>query len=451
MDLVDACRKFIAIDSSPHCGTLEIAKFAAELCRQAGLRVELEPETLNGVEQANLIARPGEAAPARELLLQTHLDTVDPGPYALWTKTGANPFSASIYQDVLYGLGTADVKLDFVCKVAAARELGKRDWKMPFALAATYGEELGMAGAIKLIRKKRIAPAFAIVGEPTELRLMTAAKGMVGVEIEVPFSTEEIEHRARHDLGETTSTQSRMFRGRAAHSSAPHLGESAILKMLEYLAKLPAGIVIMEMEGGTSFNTIPAHAVLEIDVVAASAALGRESMGAKISRVLRAVGAVEREFSRYPAEGFEPSIATLNIGMIRTRADHVVMLGCGRLPPSVPEGEYEKWMASLRDACGEVGARFRVSEHKGPFRTSENSPLVESCRAELESMGLDSRCQSLSATNEANVFSRFGIPSVAIGPGQSVGNSHAPNEHVRIEQLRDAVRFYKGVIERMCL
>src|SRR5690606_20577590 len=111
------CRKFIEIDSTPANGTLELARFAAEICREAGLYVEIQQETFNGVDQANVIVRPIEGRPADELMLQTHLDTADPGSYALWTRTGANPFNASIYQDTLYGLGAASTKLDFLCKL----------------------------------------------------------------------------------------------------------------------------------------------------------------------------------------------------------------------------------------------------------------------------------------------------------------------------------------------
>jgi acetylornithine deacetylase/succinyl-diaminopimelate desuccinylase-like protein len=129
----------------------------------------------------------------------------------------------------------------------------------------------------------------------------------------------------------------------------------------------------------------------------------------------------------------------------------VALLGCGRLPPSVGQAVYERWMAALRGACGEIGAAFRVIHYKQPFRTLDSSPLVQACRGELSRYGLDAGLHSLSSTNEANVFSRFGIECAAIGPGQGVGNSHAPNERVRIGQLHDATRFYKGVIERICL
>ncbi|MES2964694.1 MAG: M20/M25/M40 family metallo-hydrolase [Bdellovibrionota bacterium] len=450
-DFVECCRKFIELDSTPANGTVEIAAFAAELCRKAGLHVEVQSDSHNGLEQANVIARPMALRPDRELLLQTHLDTSDPGAYALWTKTGANPFNASIFTDkdgeTLYGLGSANTKLDFLCKLRAIDELKGSTWRLPPVLVGTFGEELGMQGAVKLIRKKRIAAEMALIGEPTDLRLVGAGKGFAAVEIEIPFSNEEKEFRAQHDLSDGSSTQSRIFIGKAAHSSSPQFGDSAISKMLEYLTKLPDGLVVMEIEGGTSFNTIPGHAVLEIDMVGGL----RETIGTKIGRILEAVQAVEREFAKCPDPQFIPAEPTLSIGLVRTFEDFVKFSGCCRLPASVTHEAYEGWMAILRSACEDVGAVFRVTEYKQPFRTPSHHPLALACKAELSRLGLDPAPLAQSVANEANVFNRFGISCVVFGPGHGVGNSHAPNEHVRIEQLHEATRFYRGVLERVCL
>ena len=457
MNFLEICRKFIEIDSSPSAGTLEIARYAAELCKQAGLDVELQNESQNGLDQANVIARPERAGaselPAEEFLLQTHLDTSDPGSYGLWTRTGANPFNASIYQDTLFGLGTADTKLDFLCKLEAARlvktsmEERGQTWKIPFVLVGTFGEEHAMQGAVRLIRKKKIHAKLALVGEPTELNLVHSGKGFAGVEIEIPFSNEEKEFRAQHDRGDGTTTQSRVFIGRAAHSSAPQMGDSAILKMLDYLNKLPDGLAVMEIEGGISFNTVPAHAVLEIDMVGAL----KESIGAKITRIFKAIADVEKKFRDYPDAQFIPPEPTLNIGQIRSFEDFVKISGCVRLPPTVTDAVYEQWMAILKTACAVNGAIFRVTDSKQPFRTGIHEPLVRICEEELVKLGRSPQLRTQAVANEANVFSRFGITCVVVGPGQGVGNSHAPNEHVKIAELEDAVRFYRGVLERICL
>lgn len=447
MNFIEVARKFIELDTTPSNGTLELATHAAELCRAAGFFVDLQVENLNGVDQANVIVRPVAAQPPDELLLQTHLDTCDPGNYASWTRTGANPYNATIYQNTLYGLGAANAKLDFLCKLRAAIELGPRPWKKPWVLVGTFGEELGMHGAIKLIRKKKISAKMALVGEPTDMALIHAGKGFAGVEIEIPFSQEEKDFRAKHDLGDGMTTQSRIFVGKASHSTSPEAGDSAILKMLDYLAKLPQGLAIMEIEGGISFNTIPAHAVLEIDMVGGL----RETICEKIKRIMRSIADVQAKFRDYHDPEFDPPEPTLNVGLFRTHEEYVKLSGCVRLPPSVSHEIYEHWMQALRQTCQSVGAVFRVTDYKQPFRTPVDEPLLRICQEELAKLGRQSHCGAQSVANEANVFSRFGIACVVMGPGRGVGNSHAPNEHVKIEDLDQATAFYKSVIERICL
>ena len=447
MDLIEACRKFIAIDSTPGNGSMELARFAADLCQQAGLNVELQVEMLGGLEQANVIARPVSGFPDEEILLQTHLDTVDPGNYALWTKTGSNPFNASIYQNALYGLGSADVKLDFICKLKALETFHGVAWKVPPVLVGTFGEESGMVGAVKLIRKKKIRARRALVGEATDMKLIHAMKGFATVEIVVPFSDEEKAFHYRHANGESMSTRSKIFVGKAAHSADPKSGDSAISKMLDYMSKLPEGLVVMEVEGGISSNTVPAHAVVEFDMVGGLTG----TLITKLSKVTQAIGCLERDFQNHHDGSFDPPFPTLNIGMVRTREDHVILSGCCRLTPSIGNELYRNWMDDLHDACVSVGASFRVTDYKQPFRTPASSEFVLACQAELSRQGMDAGIATQSSANEANIFSRFGIECVVIGPGRGAGNSHAPDEHVRISRLEEAIRFYSGVIERVCI
>jgi succinyl-diaminopimelate desuccinylase len=456
MEFIQACRKFIELESTPDNGNLELARFAADLCREAGLSAELHVENYNGIEQANVVARPMIGRPANEVMLQTHLDTGDPGSYALWTKTGANPFNASIYPevdrgDVIYGLGAANVKLDFLCKLEAVKSLVGARWRVPVVLVGTFGEELGMQGAVKLIRKKQISPSMALIGEPTSLELIHAGKGYAAVEIEIPFSAEEIEFRENHDLGDGTTTQSRIFLGKASHSAFPQLGDSAVTKLLDYLAKLPSDIAVMEIEAGISFNTIPAQAVLEFDTAGGLTSAKGERIASRIAKVVAAIKEVERRLSDYPDSEFTPPEPTLSIGVVRTYDEHIKFSGCCRLPPSVSNELYEEWMEILRRACHDAGAVFRVTDYKRPFRTALSSTLLSVCQEELVKLGRSGACGAQAVTTEANVFSRFGIECVVIGPGQGVGNSHAPNENVKLNELQEAIRFYQGVLRRVCL
>jgi len=160
----------IGLESTPGHGNLAAAEFAGKLCEEAGLFVDYQRESVEGAEQCNVIARPQAQTPPREILFQTHLDTGEPGHFGHWTKTQANPFNASIYNDLIYGLGTADVKLDFLCKLEAMKEFVGKPLKTPFVLVGTFGAQNGMAGAIKLIRRKKLNAVSAFIGEPTDMK-----------------------------------------------------------------------------------------------------------------------------------------------------------------------------------------------------------------------------------------------------------------------------------------
>lgn len=448
MELIELCRKFISLDSSPGHGNADLARMAAEVARAAGLEVEIQDETHAGLSQANLIARPaGLGRPSSELMLQTHLDTVDPGPFQMWAQNGQNPFDAIIMEGRIYGLGAADVKLDFVCKLLALKEMAsQKSWKLPPVLVGTFGEETGMGGALKLIRKNKVAAKMALIGEPTDLRLVNAAKGFATVEIQIPFSDEEQDYRQQHDLRESTSTQSRIFHGKAAHSSVPHLGESAIRKMLEFLSQLPDGVVVMEIDGGLSTNTVPSHAFLEIE-----ASVVKNPIAPRIRAIDKVIRDLEKEFQTYRDPEFVPETPTLNIGLIRTHEDHVQIGGSCRLPPVITQAVYEKWMERLAQVCHEMGGSFRVSDYKKPFRTPTNSILVKACLDELRAMGLSDIPTTQASTNEASLFSRVGIECVCFGAGRREDNAHTPGENVKIEDLRSATAFYSGILRRFCV
>lgn len=448
MDFIETCRKFIAIDSSPSSGNLEIAEYAAQICEEAGLFVERQSEFYANNPQMNIIARPVAERPALELLLQTHLDTPDPGPYGLWKKTGANPFDAHIIEHKIYGLGAADVKLDFLCKLEALKSFkDTKSWRLPPVLVGTYGEEQGMAGSLKLIRKNKVSAKLAFIGEPSDLKLITKGKGLAHVEIRLPFEPDEHTYRMEHNLQESTSTQSRIFNGRSAHSSTPHLGESAIQKMFDYMQQLPEGIVLMDIDGGDNFNTVPAHAFLEIEPVSSL----RLPMAAKIRKIQSYLKDLEKSFAKWSDPEFEPSHPTMSIGTVRTLEDHVHFAGSCRIPPVVSHEDYQIWMEGLAKLCKELGGDFRIADYKRPWGTERGSVFVKGCQSELAKMNLSTDFQTQASTNEASLWSRVGVECIAFGAGRREGNIHTPDEHVAVEDLKRSTEFYKGVIERFCL
>lgn len=444
MDFIEKCRTTIGFDTSPGQSNNGFVDWLKNQAESYGLFVTTQPTVHEDVEQSNIIIRTQEERAQSEFLLQTHLDTCDPGHFQMWTKNEFNPFDATIVDGKIYGLGVADAKLDFICKLEAMASFsGKKNWKLPPVLVGTFGEQAGMAGAMKLIRKNLVSPRFALVGEPTNLNLVYAANGFAKVEIRIPFSEKEIEYRREHNLRESTSTQTKLFLGKAAHSSHPDSGESAITKMMDYLMQMPDNVAIMEIDGGTNYNSVPANALLEMDVHSV-----QDPIAVKIKKIYNVIQKLDEEFKRHQDLEFTPSHPTLNIGLMRTHDDHVLIMGNCRIPPSITQNIYSNWMEGLKEECEKIGANFQVSDYKRPFKTLPQSAFLRGGLDILRSIGLADHAITQASTSESSLFARIGADCLCFGPGVLEGNVHSPEEHVKIDDLKTAIQFYSRMIER---
>ena len=454
MDFVEKCRKLILVDSSPEVGSKAMALLASELCLEAGLQVELLPEFNGAVEEANIIARPQSSKKENEVMFQTPIDTVAPGLFGSWTYNNHNPFNAQIIDRKIYGLGAASSKLDFLCKIQAMGKFAGAKFRNPPVLVGTYGSELGMVGALRLIRKGKVKPKFGICAEPSNLRVITAGSGYARVEIRIPFSEDEQAYRNSHDLKESTSTQSRVFNSRNESltksnfdGSASAASRSAIRKLFDYLLMLPDDLAVMQIDGGVSYNVPSTQAFIELDPVSGF----KSPMAQKLTKFYRAVRELEDLFQQYEDNNFTPSIPHLNIGVIRTRGDHVFISGSCHILPMITNEIYDGWMKQLHHVCKEMDAEFRVIDYKRPFKSKTGSELeLNACKI-LKEMSLSDQPAFLSTTNEASLFSRVDVECISFGPGIRDGNARTPFEHVAIDDLEKAQLFYEKLIERLCL
>jgi acetylornithine deacetylase len=207
----------------------DVVLWAATLLSEAGYEV-LE-QVVQG-SRRNLYAAFGQA----EVVFSTHLDCVPPF------------FPSTLDGDRLYGRGSCDAKGAAASQIAALENL-RRQGVTNVGLLLVVGEERGSDGA-KLAQALASGSKYLINGEPTDNRLGIATRGILRVIL-----------RAE---------------GRAAHSSFPELGESAIEKLVDALValrtiELPDHSVMGRthytvgvMNGGVAPNVIPASAEAEV-------------------------------------------------------------------------------------------------------------------------------------------------------------------------------------------
>jgi acetylornithine deacetylase/succinyl-diaminopimelate desuccinylase family protein len=206
-------------------------------------RQEVLPGRFNVI--ARLPGRPG----ARRVILEAHMDTVSVKGMTI------PPFVPEVRDGKLFGRGSCDTKAGLAAMMHAMADL-KANGVTPSCevwLAAVVDEEYSFQGVVRLCQG--LEAAAAIVAEPTELRLVSASKGVLRWRVRT--------------------------RGVAAHSAKPHLGVNAISRMAAVIqahdqegAVLaarphpllgPATLSIGMIHGGEQINFVPDHCQIAID------------------------------------------------------------------------------------------------------------------------------------------------------------------------------------------
>ncbi|HEY3158542.1 MAG TPA: M20/M25/M40 family metallo-hydrolase, partial [Vicinamibacterales bacterium] len=176
-----------------------------------------------------------DAAP--RIVFSTHYDCVPPF------------FPSREERGFVFGRGSCDAKGILAAQVAAAERVRARG-ESRVGLLFVVGEERGSDGARVANDLAPDGVRFLINGEPTDNRLGAATRGVLRIQL----------HAA----------------GRAAHSSFPELGESAIDKLLDALMvirgiQLPQDPLLGRthytvglIEGGVAPNVVSPHASAEL-------------------------------------------------------------------------------------------------------------------------------------------------------------------------------------------
>ncbi|MGH9390281.1 MAG: M20 family metallopeptidase, partial [Vicinamibacteria bacterium] len=257
-DLLEEAKRIIGIESESSQGTESLVRHLCSLCAPFDLTLETQSLALRGVSQVNLLAEKGPTT-ADRVLFVTHLDTVPAGERALWTECGGNPFRATVKGDDLYGLGSADAKVDILCKLKAAERFVGVAFRNRLTILGTFGEEIGLLGARHFLEQRGTDFRYALVGEPSDLEIVTAHKGYIvweaALHIREPGSSSSQEDWA-----------SVLFRGQEAHSSTPDLGDNAIERALSWLSRVIASrggdFAVGGAQGGDAVNRVPSRCTL---------------------------------------------------------------------------------------------------------------------------------------------------------------------------------------------
>ena len=346
-ELIDLCSQLIRIPS--HLDVVgqekEISLYLQKKFREKGFQVNTQ-EVQEGRSNV-IVCMPGDGK-GKSLLLNGHLDTVPPG------TAMKNPFSPEIRNGMLFGRGACDMKGAVGAMIYSMMLLERNGIRLSGDLFFTgvVGEETGGTGTRALV-KNGFRADFAVVGEPTDMKLVVSHKGVANFEVSIW--------------------------GKACHASIPEQGASAIVAGSEFIGKIQhqlvprlrervqnlvgsATINIGLVQGGTKINMVPDRCIIHID-------------------------------RRWVSAEDEKQVLSELEGILKTV--------CETDP-------------RLR---GEVKPLLPVEGYFGPQEVPHDHEVVTFAEKALQQSGIVPQKAGMQGWTDAATLMNAGIPSIIIGPG----------------------------------
>jgi len=287
--VVDLLKELVATNSvNPTVGRGPGESAIAELISDrldsiGGLEVRTQPVA---DERNNVIAIMKGSGGGRSLMLNGHMDTVGVNGMII------DPFKPSIQNGLLHGRGACDMKGALAAMIGAVKSIVDSGMRLrgDLIFSAVVDEEYKSLGIEKLVQEYKTDAA--IVGEPTAMKVATAHKGFVWIEIEV--------------------------KGKAAHGSVPEKGVDAIAhaaKIVSRIEKLQQDlgsrvhpllgtpkIHTSTIQGGTDWSIIPERCTLRLE----RRTLPGESVASVMAEVEDILQTIKREKADFNATARSP-------------------------------------------------------------------------------------------------------------------------------------------------
>ena len=217
------------------------ANLIAEFLEERGVRIHRK---MNNVWTYNQHFDPAKPT----VLLNSHHDTVKPN-----SGYSRDPYDAAIEDDKLFGLGSNDAGGCLVSLIGTFLYFyTQKDLKYNICLAATAEEEISGNDGLELVLPDLGDLEFAIVGEPTEMNLAIAERGLLVIDC--------------------------IVHGKAGHAAREE-GENAIYKALKDIewfrtyqfSKIsevfgPLKMTVTIINAGSQHNVVPANCTFTVDV-----------------------------------------------------------------------------------------------------------------------------------------------------------------------------------------
>ena len=342
-------KKLVSFDTTSRESNLDLIEFAAAYLEELGIATRL----IHNAERtkANLYATIGPAD-VPGVVLSGHTDVV-PVDGQDWSTPPFEPVEAD---GRLFGRGTSDMKSFIATALALAPDMAKADLKMPIHFAFSYDEEvgcLGVHGIVSHIGGITPLPRAVIVGEPTDMRVVNAHKGVFAFRTTV--------------------------RGLEAHSSATHMGVNAVMFAAELVSNLSEMAKDQRDSDRTNDRFDPPYTTVHVGTIRGGTALNIIPKECSFVWEYRLIPGEDEQAIFQAFDNFATQVVLPLMQAVSPQAS-IVTERTGRVAPLVPEA----------DSPAETLAMMLAGRNQ----------------TDVVSYG-----------TEGGIFQEAGIPTVVCGPG----------------------------------
>lgn len=329
----------------------------------------------------NLICNYSDDIPGKTIVFNGHIDTMPPGDISRWKY---DPYSGTIEDGKMYGLGTADMKSGLMASMLAVKLIKDSGLKVPgnVKILSVADEEGGGNGSINAAMND-INGDYCVVCEPSEQNIIVAHMGFVFFEVEV--------------------------KGISLHCGSKWEGINAIEKAMLLLQDIkelehnwlmkykhpllpPPTINLGVINGGVAGSTVPNKCVFNLCV------------------------------------HFLPNI--MNYDQVVKDITDTIMT----------RSEGDSWLRENKPSINiyQSGLGFEM-DRESDFVINTQSILEKALDKKFEVKGS-------TAGNDARIMHNMAkIPTIILGPG-SIEECHSINEYVEIKQYLDCILMYANLI-----
>ena len=383
-ELIQIIKDMVSI---PSCSGIEgqetdVAKYIHEFFQKEGIESEIIP-VVNG--RSNVVARLKGSGNGKTLLLTGHTDTVP--PYDM-----KDAFNARIDDGKLIGRGTVDMKGPLACMMLALAGLKRAEipLKGDVVFAGVIDEEEKSEGTIHLLQSG-ITADLAIVGEPSEMNICVAHRGLEWFEI--------------------------FFQGKTVHGGKQKEGINAIMMASRFIQRVEEKLLpliesrIHPVIGTSSMNYGYIHGGLQPSTVAGECTLQidrRWVPGEKYSDIIKEYSQILEELHQGDPK-FNAQLKVMDVSVMAEGYIHEAM------EIDLKNPAIDVISKAIEAAAGRIPEKL-------PF----------------------------TAWSDGGLLSSYGkIPTVILGPG-NLESAHSPEEYIEISQLIPAALTYAVIAYRLC-